>query len=56
MEYFKPMIYMQISVLYLIWVGWSKPHDDKWYNFLEKLNECGLIVISYVIMLQTNWF
>lgn len=56
MEYFKPMIFMQISVLYLIWVGWSKPHDDKWYNFLEKLNECGLIVISYVIMLQTNWF
>lgn len=56
LEFFKPMIFMQISVLYLIWVGWSRPHDDKWYNFLEKLNECGLIVISYVIMLQTNWF
>ena len=49
----KPMAFLQANVLYLIWTGWTKPHTDPWYNFLEKLNEVGLIVIGYVFMLQT---
>lgn len=43
-----------MQVLYLIWTGWSKPHDDRWYNFLERLNEVGLIAIAYCMFLQTN--
>jgi len=37
----------------LIWTGWTKPHTDPWYNFLEKINEVGLICIGYIIMIQT---
>jgi len=44
---------LQAQVIYLIYVGWAKPHDDRWYNFLEKLNEVGLICIAYVMFLQT---
>lgn len=51
--FFKPMFFLQAQVVYLIYVGWSKPHDDRWYNFLEKLNEVGLICIAYVMFLQT---
>jgi len=40
-------------VFYVIWVGWTKPHDDKWYNFLERLNETGLTVIGYILLIQT---
>ena len=52
-EYFKPMFFLQAQVIYLIYVGWTKPHDDRWYNFLEKLNEVGLICIAYIMFLQT---
>jgi len=51
--FFKPMIFLWFQIFYLIWVGWNKPHDDRWYNFLEKLNETGLIVIGYIMFLQT---
>ncbi len=47
------MIFLWFQVFYLIWVGWTKPHDDRWYNFLEKLNECGMIAIGYIMFLQT---
>lgn len=52
-SFFKPMIFLQAQVAYLIYTGWAKPHDDRWYNFLEKLNEVGLICIAYVMFLQT---
>lgn len=52
-QFFKPMLFLQAQVLYLIYTGWSKPHDDRWYNFLEKLNEVGLIAIAYIMFLQT---
>jgi len=44
---------MWTQVFYLIWIGWTKPHQDRWYNFLERLNEMGLIFIGYAMFLQT---
>ena len=40
-------------MFYLIWVGWTRPHNDRWYNFLERLNEYGMIFIGYTMVLQT---
>ena len=53
LKFFRPMIFLWMQVFYLIWVGWSKPHDESWYNFLDRLNEWGLICIGYVMFLQT---
>jgi hypothetical protein len=53
--FFKPMGFMFMQVLYLIWAGWAKPHDDRWYNFLERLNEVGLVAIGYTMFLQTDF-
>lgn len=47
------MIFLWMQVFYLIWVGWTKPHDESWYNFLDRLNEWGMICIGYVMFLQT---
>lgn len=54
-EFYKPMLFLQAQIFYLIYCGWAKPHDDRWYNFLEKLNESGLIVIAYIMFLQTRF-
>mmetsp|Transcript_28195 Transcript_28195/g.34887 ORF Transcript_28195/g.34887 Transcript_28195/m.34887 type:complete len:245 (-) Transcript_28195:1295-2029(-) len=51
--FFKPMIFLWAQVFYIIWAGWTKPHDDKWYNFLERLNETGLSCIGYILFVQT---
>ena len=51
--FFKPMAFLWMEVFYLIWVGWTKPHQDSWYNFLDRLNEVGLIFIGYILFLQT---
>lgn len=51
--FFKPMIFLWSQVFYVIWAGWTKPHDDRWYNFLERLNETGLTCIGYILFIQT---
>ena len=47
------MIFLWAQVFYIIWAGWTKPHDDRWYNFLERLNEAGLSCIGYILFVQT---
>ena len=53
MAFFKPMLFVFFQVFYIMWAGWTKPHDDRWYNFLEKLNEWGTLCIGYIMFLQT---
>lgn len=52
-EFLKVQGFLWMQVFYLIWVGWTRPHDDRWYNFLERLNEYGMIFIGYTMVLQT---
>jgi len=54
-EFAKVMGFVVIEIFYLEWTGWCRPHDDYWYNFLERLNEKGFLYISYIMFLQTNF-
>jgi len=49
--FFKPMIFLWAQVFYIIWIGWTRPHDDYWYNFLDRLNETGLTCIGYILFI-----
>jgi hypothetical protein len=54
-EYFKIQGFLVLQTMYLIYVGWSRPHIEASFNFLEKLNEFFLIVMGYLMLLMTHY-
>jgi len=54
-EYFKIQGFLILQTLHLIYVGWTRPHIESSFNFLEKLNEFSLVVLGYLMLLMTHF-
>ena len=54
-EYFKVMIFLWMEGFYLIYVGWNRPHVEPVYNQVEKINEVILLLVGYLMLLNTDW-
>jgi len=54
-EYLKIMSFLWIQTLYLIYCGWTRPHVESSFNFIEKLNEFTLVTMGYLMFLMTHY-
>jgi hypothetical protein len=54
-EYFKVMSFLWLQTLYMIYVGWNKPHLENSYNVVDKINEFALICLGYLMFLMTHY-
>ena len=52
--YAKTMAFLQVQILYVIYLGWFRPHTDWVYNWIERLSETLVLLMGYGMMLNTN--
>lgn len=55
LDFFKVMLYLWLEGFYMIYVGWYKPHVESVYNHSEKFNESILLLIGYIMFLNTDY-
>ena len=54
-EYFKIQIFLWSQTIHLIYVGWTRPHIEASFNFLEKFNEFSLLLLGQMMFLMTHY-
>ena len=54
-DFFKVMIFLWLEGFYVIYVGWYKPHVESVYNMTEKINESVLLLVGYIMFLNTDY-
>ena len=51
--YFKIQLFLLLQTFYLIYLGYSKPHSNNLFNWLDLFNEYFILCAGYYMMINT---
>lgn len=54
-EYFKIQLFLLLQTFYLIYLGYSRPHSNNLFNWLDLFNEYFILCAGYYMMINTSF-